>query len=59
MMLPKSLAPETGAAFAVFWGMMWATVTYVQDKGEYIRDGAADYYCLAVHFRQQLIDWHG
>jgi hypothetical protein len=33
------LAPETGVALAVFFGMMWATVQYVQDKGEYIREG--------------------
>jgi hypothetical protein len=26
-------------ALAVFFGMMWATVRYVQDKGEYIREG--------------------
>jgi hypothetical protein len=35
------LAPETGVAFALFWGMMWATVSYVQDKGRYIREDRA------------------
>ncbi|QNP40078.1 hypothetical protein [Lysobacter solisilvae (ex Woo and Kim 2020)] len=33
------VTPETGVAFAVFWGMMWATVYYVDNRGEYIRDG--------------------
>lgn len=33
------MTPETGVALAVGWGMLWATLAYVQEKGEYIRDG--------------------
>jgi hypothetical protein len=32
------LAPETGVACAVIWGMLWATMAYVQNKGALIRN---------------------
>lgn len=33
------LAPETGIVLAVFWGVVWASATYVAFKSDLIREG--------------------
>lgn len=35
------LAHETGIVFAVFWGVVWASATYVAGKAQDIREGRA------------------